>query len=48
MYKEDIDQITQTSLLKLDLDARIVEIAQMLGGDKISNSALAHAKQLLN
>ncbi|PNQ72683.1 DNA repair protein RecN [Hanstruepera neustonica] len=48
VYKEDVDQITQTSLNKLDFDARIVEIAQMLGGEKISNSAIAHAKQLLN
>lgn len=48
VFKEDVDQVTQTSLSKLDHDARIVEIAQMLGGEKISNSAIAHAKQLLN
>lgn len=48
VYKEDIDNVTQTQLKKLTPDERIVEIAQMLGGVNISNSALAHAKQLLN
>ncbi|MGM5471044.1 DNA repair protein RecN [Flavobacteriaceae bacterium LMO-SS05] len=48
VFKEDIDNVTQTQLKKLNPDERIVEIAQMLGGVNISNSALAHAKQLLN
>ncbi|WP_104736105.1 DNA repair protein RecN [Hanstruepera ponticola] len=48
VYKEDVNQITQTNLMELNHDERIVEIAQMLGGEKISNSAIAHAKQLLN
>jgi len=48
VYKEDVNEITTTNLVKLNHDERIVEIAQMLGGIKVSNSALAHAKQLLN
>jgi len=48
VFKEDIDNVTQTRLKKLTPDERIVEIAQMLGGVNISNSAIAHAKQLLN
>lgn len=48
VFKEDIDNVTQTRLKKLTPDERIVEIAQMLGGLNISNSAIAHAKQLLN
>lgn len=48
VFKEDIDNVTQTQMKKLTHDERIVEIAQMLGGVNISNSALAHAKQLLN
>lgn len=48
VYKEDVNNVTQTQLKKLNPDERIVEIAQMLGGVNISNSALAHAKQLLN
>ncbi|MEZ4796457.1 MAG: DNA repair protein RecN [Flavobacteriaceae bacterium] len=48
VYKEDINNKTTTHLVKLNQDERIVEIAQMLGGKKISTSAIAHAKQLLN
>jgi DNA repair protein RecN (Recombination protein N) len=48
VYKEDINNKTTTHLQKLNNDERIVEIAQMLGGEKMSGSAIAHAKQLLN
>lgn len=48
VYKEDVNEVTQTNLIKLNHDERIVEIAQMLGGSEISNSAIAHAKELLN
>ncbi|MFV0539825.1 MAG: DNA repair protein RecN [Aestuariibaculum sp.] len=48
VYKEDVNDITQTNLIKLDHDQRIVEIAQMLGGSDVSSSAIAHAKELLN
>lgn len=48
VFKEDVDEVTQTQLKKLNPDERIVEIAQMLGGIKLSNSAIEHAKQLLN
>ena len=48
VYKEDVNNITQSALKQLNHDERIVEIAQMLGGKEISTSAVAHAKQLLN
>jgi DNA repair protein RecN (Recombination protein N) len=32
---------------KLNADERINELAEMLGGKSVSESALAHAKQLL-
>ncbi|CAH8294812.1 DNA repair protein RecN (Recombination protein N) [Mariniflexile fucanivorans] len=48
VYKEDINNVTQTNLVKLNHDERIVEIAQMLGGLEMSSSAIAHAKELLN
>lgn len=48
VYKEDINNVTTSNLIKLDYDERVVELAQMLGGTKISDSAIAHAKQLLN
>ncbi|MGS2725903.1 DNA repair protein RecN [Psychroserpens sp. BH13MA-6] len=48
VFKTDVDDVTQTQLKKLNGEERIVEIAQMLGGANVSNSALEHAKQLLN
>jgi len=48
VYKEDVNEVTQTNLIKLNHDERIVEIAQMLGGSEMSTSAIAHAKELLN
>ncbi|WP_341214801.1 DNA repair protein RecN [uncultured Wocania sp.] len=48
VYKEDVNEVTQTNLVKLNHDERIVEIAQMLGGIEMSTSAIAHAKELLN
>lgn len=48
VYKEDVNEVTQTNLVKLNHDERIVEIAQMLGGIDMSSSAIAHAKELLN
>ncbi|WP_396600739.1 DNA repair protein RecN [Algibacter sp. R77976] len=48
VYKEDVNEVTQTNLIKLNHDERIVEIAQMLGGTEMSTSAIAHAKELLN
>lgn len=48
VFKEDINDVTLTQLKKLNTDERVVEIAQMLGGVKLSDSAIAHAKELLN
>lgn len=48
VFKEDIDEVTQTQLKRLNADERVVEIAQMLGGADLSSSAIEHAKQLLN
>lgn len=48
VYKEDVNEVTQTNLVKLNHDERIVEIAQMFGGSDVSSSAIAHAKELLN
>lgn len=48
VFKEDVDDVTRTSLIKLNHDERVVEIAQMLSGIELSTSAIAHAKQLLN
>lgn len=48
VYKTDIDNVTQTQMRLLTHEERVVELAQMLGGTNITESAMAHAKQLLN
>jgi len=48
VYKVVENDITVTNLKRLNEDERIVEIAQMLGGAQVTDSAVAHAKQLLN
>jgi DNA repair protein RecN (Recombination protein N) len=48
VYKEDVNEITQTRLKNLVEDERIVEIAQMISGNNITDAALANAKELLN
>lgn len=48
VYKEDEVGVTSTKMKALNNEERVVEIAEMLGGKDITNSALTHAKQLLN
>tara|TARA_B110000444_G_scaffold178433_1_gene167137 strand:- start:2413 stop:4065 length:1653 start_codon:yes stop_codon:yes gene_type:complete len=48
VYKHENLGITSTRVKKLNNEQRIEEIAKMLSGDKISSSALIHAKELLN
>ncbi len=48
VYKAIADEKTSTELKLLNEEERIVEIAQMLSGTVVSESALNHAKALLN
>ena len=48
IYKYESLGATNTEIKKLNNKERVEEIAKMLSGDKISSSALNHAKQLLN
>jgi DNA repair protein RecN (Recombination protein N) len=48
VYKIVKDQVTKTQIKELTAEERIIEIAQMIGGSSVSDSAIAHAKQLLN
>ena len=48
VYKKNQLNTTSTYVKLLNNDERIDQIARMLAGDKISDSALLHAKQLLN
>lgn len=48
VYKIDEGNVTHTKMKKLSTAERVVELAEMLGGKDVSDSAMAHAKQLLN
>jgi DNA repair protein RecN (Recombination protein N) len=48
VFKVDDNQVTTTQIKELNEEERIIEIAQMIGGSSVSDSAIAHAKQLLN
>ena len=48
VFKEEINRVTTTNLKQLSSEERIVEIAEMLSGKDISDTALIHAKELLN
>ena len=48
VFKKVVDEQTQSELVLLSDEERVVEIAQMLSGSVITDSALNHAKALLN
>lgn len=45
--KQQTKGITESSIAKLDVQARIEEVARMLGGIKITSTTLKHAQELL-
>lgn len=48
VYKTILNDQTQSELRLLNSDERVLEIAQMLSGSSVSESAFNHAKALLN
>lgn len=48
VYKTEENGTTRTQMKKLGPDERVVELAEMLGGKDLTDSAMAHARQLLN
>jgi DNA repair protein RecN (Recombination protein N) len=48
VFKTDDGVMTRTQMKLLNDEERVVELAEMLGGKDVTDSALAHAKQLLN
>lgn len=48
VFKAEENLVTTTQIKDLTEEERIIEIAQMIGGNAVSDSAIAHAKQLLN
>lgn len=47
VYKQEGEQGTSTYIKQLGTEERIRELAEMLGGKSLSESALAHARELL-
>lgn len=47
VYKQEGAEGTSTHIKRLTTDERVRELAEMLGGKSLSESALAHAKELL-
>ncbi|WP_036385416.1 DNA repair protein RecN [Muricauda sp. MAR_2010_75] len=47
VFKEEGEEGTSTRMKELSGDERVQELAEMLGGKSVSESALAHARQLL-
>ena len=48
IFKEDVNNVTETNMLVLNDQQRIDEIAEMIGGKNKSISAINQAKELLN
>ncbi|MCH9660041.1 MAG: DNA repair protein RecN [Bacteroidetes bacterium] len=48
VFKKEENEVTTTQIKELSTEERVIEIAQMIGGSSLSESAIAHAKQLLN
>ncbi|CAZ98899.1 DNA repair protein RecN [Zobellia galactanivorans] len=48
VYKQEEGAVTKTNMKELEQEERVVELAEMLGGKELSDSAMAHARQLLN
>jgi len=48
IFKEDVAETTVTRIRQLETGERIEELAMMLGGNTRSDSAMAHARALLN
>ena len=48
VFKEEHKKGVSSNIKLLNEDERLVELAEMLGGNNITESAIAHAKQLLS
>ena len=48
VFKSETNNKIHSNIRLLNEEERIGELAEMLGGKNITNSAIAHAKQLLN
>ena len=47
VIKDNDDGVTKTNMIRLDQEMRINELARLLGGDEISDTAIANARSML-
>lgn len=47
VYKQDTEESTVTHIRKLNRDERVIEIAKLLSGEKLTDAAISNAKELL-
>jgi DNA repair protein RecN (Recombination protein N) len=47
VYKEDEENATVTRIKRLNKEERIIEIAKLLSGEKLTEAAISNAKELL-
>lgn len=47
VYKEDKNNTTYTNIRKLNYEERVKEIAKMLSGEQLTDTALQNAKEFL-
>jgi DNA repair protein RecN (Recombination protein N) len=45
--KQLVGKLTESSVRSIEGEARVTEVARMLGGEKLSGTTLAHAKEML-
>jgi DNA repair protein RecN (Recombination protein N) len=45
--KQLVGKLTESSVRSIEGEARVTEVARMLGGEKLSSTTLAHAKEML-
>jgi len=48
VYKEVINETTQTNVIELTQEQRLAEIAQMISGSELTEAAINQAKELMN
>ena len=48
VFKETIDNQTQSQIIRLTQEQRVQELAEMIAGKDVSEAAINHAKTLLN
>lgn len=48
VYKEVVEETTQTNVIELSQQERLEEIAQMISGSELTDAAISQAKELMN